>query len=403
MPRIDFFKPLKREADTKMLLLVADGLGGLPRQRGGETELETADTPNLDRLAAEGICGLLDPVSPGITPGSGPAHLSLFGYDPVKHNVGRGLLAALGVAFPIQHGDVAARINFCTVDDDGRVTDRRAGRIANEVNEKLVEKLRRSVAVDGVESFIETVKEHRAVVIFRADDLYDELNDTDPQATGEKPHVIVAGDDKSGKMAHIASEFIGQAAKALASDHPANMILLRGFARFEQFPTMKEVFGIRAAAIAAYPMYRGVAKLVGMDVIECGQEPEDEVEALKRGFDKYDFFFFHYKKTDSRGEDGDFDGKAKEIEHLDSLLPSIWKLNFDVIAVTGDHSTPAVLKSHSWHPSPLILWAEHERRDGCVSFGETQCALNGGLGRHPAVDLLPMMLACAQRLEKFGA
>lgn len=402
MPGIEFFENLKRESNTRMLLLVADGLGGLPLERGGKTELETAITPNLDKLADEGICGVLDPIGPGITPGSGPAHLALFGYDPIRFNVGRGLLAALGVGFPIEPGDVAARINFCTVDDAGLVTDRRAGRIGNDVNRKLVEKLG-AISIDGVQVFVKTVKEHRAVVIFRAPDLYDELNDTDPQATGRKPHAIRAKDEQSKKMAGIAAEFVQQASKLLADEHPANMLLLRGFARYEKFITMEEAFGIRCGAIATYPMYRGVAKLAGMNVVDCGPEPEDEVAALKESFASFDFFFMHYKKTDSTGEDGNFDAKVKEIEHLDSLLPDIRALGFDVIAVTGDHSTPAKLKSHSWHPSPLILWSNNERGDGCTRFSETDCATKGGLGRLRSTDLMPIMLANADRLEKFGA
>ena len=400
---MDFLAPLKRKADTKLLMLIADGLGGLPRTPGGLTELETARTPNLDRLAKEGTCGLLDPVSPGITPGSGPAHLALFGYDPITCNVGRGLLGALGVGFPIQHGDVAARINFCTVDAHGRVTDRRAGRIATDVNQRLVQKLRKAVELQGAEFFLETEKEHRAVVIFRGAELHDALNDTDPQVTGVKPHEVIAADEKSKKMAKIAQDFINQAAKALANEHPANMLLLRGFARSEKFRSMQEIYGITCGAIATYPMYRGVAKLVGMDVIECGPEPEDEVEALKGSFATYDFFYVHYKKTDSRGEDGDFDAKVREIEHFDSLLPAIRELKFDVIAVTGDHSTPAVLKAHSWHPCPVVLWSKYERTDLCDAFGETQCATRGALGRHPSTHLMPLMLANAMRLEKFGA
>ena len=403
MPDMDFYKTLKRKADTKMLLLVADGLGGLARKPGGLTELETAKKPNLDKLAAEGTCGLLDPISPGITPGSGPSHLALFGYDPIKCNVGRGLLSALGVAFPLEHGDVAARINFCTIDKQGRVTDRRAGRIATEVNSRLIEKLRKNLKVDGAQIFLEPEKEHRAVVVFRGKDLYDNLNDTDPQATGVKPHDVQAADPKSEKAAKVVREFLKQVQTILADDHPANMMLLRGFARHERFVTMEEVFGIKCAAIATYPMYKGVAKLVGMDVLDCGPEPEDEVEALKKNYDKYDYFYLHYKKTDSRGEDGDFDAKVKEVEHFDSLVAPIRTLKFDVIAVTGDHSTPSLLKAHSWHPCPLILWSPYERRDTCERFGETECAARGGLGRMPSMHLMPIMLACAQRLEKFGA
>ena len=402
MPDMDFYRALKREAKTKMLLLVADGLGGLANAPGGKTELETANTPNLDKLALEGTCGLLDPVAPGVTPGSGPAHLALFGYDPIGCNVGRGLLGALGVGFPIQHGDVAARINFCTVDSDGRVTDRRAGRIPTEKNRELIEKMR-NIKVKGAQIFLETEKEHRAVVVFRADGLYDRLNDTDPQVTAAKPHEVKAADENSEKTAKIVREFLAKVAETLAGDHPANMILLRGFARHEQFVSMQDVFGIKCAAVATYPMYKGVAKLVGMDVLDCGPEPEDEVEALRKNFDAYDFFYMHYKKTDSRGEDGDFGAKVKAVEHLDTLIAPIRQLKWDVIAVTGDHSTPAVLKAHSWHPSPLVLWSKNERTDTCERFGETECAAKGGLGRLPSTALMPIMLANALRLEKFGA
>ena len=402
MPDMDFYKSLIRKADTKMLLLVADGLGGLAREPGGKTELETANTPNLDKLAREGTCGLLDPVSPGITPGSGPAHLALFGYDPITCNVGRGLLSALGVGFPIAHGDVAARINFCTVDADGRVTDRRAGRISTEKNRGLIAKMRK-IAVKGVEIFLDSEKEHRAVVIFRGEGLYDGLNDTDPQAVGVKPHDVKAADKKSEKTAKIVRDWLDKVARTLADEHPANMVLLRGFARHEAFVSMEALHGIRCGAIATYPMYKGVAKLVGTHVVECGQEPEDEVEALKKSFGDYDFFYVHYKKTDSRGEDGDFDAKVNEIEHFDALVAPIRELKFDVIAVTCDHSTPAVLKAHSWHPCPLILWSKYERADACERYSELECATKGGLGRLASATLLPLMLAAAMRLEKFGA
>ena len=402
MPDMDFYKSLIRKADTKMLLLVADGLGGLAREPGGKTELETANAPNLDKLAGQGACGLLDPVSPGITPGSGPAHLALFGYDPITCNVGRGLLSALGVGFPIKHGDVAARINFCTVDAEGRVTDRRAGRISTEKNRELIAKMRK-ITVKGVEIFLDSEKEHRAVVIFRGEGLYDGLNDTDPQVTDVKPHDVKATDKKSEKTAKIVRDWLDKVARVLADEHPANMVLLRGFARHEAFTTMEELHGIKCAAIATYPMYKGVAKLVGMDVIECGQEPEDEVEALKKNLANYDFFYMHYKKTDSRGEDGDFEAKVKEIEHFDSLVAPIRELKLDVIAVTCDHSTPAVLKAHSWHPCPLILWSKNERSDACDRYSELECATRGGLGRLPSTALLPLMLAAAMRLEKYGA
>ena len=388
--------------DSKVVLMILDGLGGLPAEPGGKTELETATTPNLDSLARGGICGLHQPIGAGITPGSGPAHLSVFGYDPIKHQVGRGVLAALGINFALTDGDVAARGNFCTVDADGVITDRRAGRIPTEKNKELCEILRR-VEVPGVEVFVETVKEHRLLLVLRGEGLNGAVNDTDPQAVGKKPLDPTASNPAAEKTASLVKRFLAGAADVLSDKAPANMITLRGFAQRPTWPGLGEVWGVSTAAVAAYPMYKGVAKLVGMDVIDTGTELEEEFDTLIERWADYDFFYFHVKPTDSAGEDGDFDRKVSIIERVDKQIPRLMKLKPDALIVTGDHSTPAVMKSHSWHPVPALIWSELCRPDSVQVFGESAC-VNGGLGcRFPAVDLIPIAMANAGRLEKFGA
>jgi 2,3-bisphosphoglycerate-independent phosphoglycerate mutase len=383
-------------------LLVMDGLGGLPMEPGGLTELETAHTPNLDRLAAHGICGLHQPVAPGITPGSGPSHLALFGYDPIKYQVGRGVLSALGIDFDLKANDVAARGNFCTLDDNGRVADRRAGRIPTEKNEELCALLHQ-IRLPGVEVFVETVKEYRLLLVLRGDGLSGELSDTDPQEIGEEPLEPKPLSAEAEETANLVQEFIDRARQILADHHPANMILLRGFSQLPDWPSFEKAFGLRAAAIAAYPMYRGVAKLVGMDVLTTGVSVGEELETLEAHWKDYDYFFFHVKPIDSAGEDGDFDRKVRLIEEVDAAVPRLLALEPDVLLVTGDHSTPSLLKYHSWHPVPVLLWSRHCRTDGVDRFGERAC-MAGGLGpRIPAVDLMPLALANAMRLEKFGA
>jgi 2,3-bisphosphoglycerate-independent phosphoglycerate mutase len=397
-----FLKPLLKSADTKIILLVMDGLGGLPREADHKTELEAAHTPNLDTLAAEGICGLQQPVLTGITPGSGPGHLSLFGYDPIKYQVGRGVLAASGIGFDLHEKDVAARGNFCTVDPNDRITDRRAGRISTETNQELCGLLR-TIKIPDVEVFVETVKEHRFLLVLRAEGLDDALLDTDPQEVGKRPFPSKATSPKAKYTASIVKQFLDQAHELLHDHHPANMVLLRGFSQKPRWPTFQESFGLTSAAIAAYPMYRGLAKLLGMTVLQTGSTVEDEVSTLEDHWSDYDFFYLHVKATDSSGEDGDFERKVHVIEEVDRYLPRIRDLKPDVIIVTGDHSTPAQMKFHSWHPVPVLFWSSHCRTDGVTQFGERAC-ITGGLGpRFPGMDLLPLALANADRLEKFGA
>ncbi|HUT37445.1 MAG TPA: 2,3-bisphosphoglycerate-independent phosphoglycerate mutase [Planctomycetota bacterium] len=405
MELLNVLKRLRQKPQGKIILIVFDGLGGIPREPGGPTELESARKPNLDALAGEGTCGLLDNVLPGLTPGSGPAHLSLFGYDPLIFDIGRGLLGALGIGFPIQPGDLAVRVNFCTTDPaTGFVTDRRAGRIATETNEKLVAMLNAAVSIPGCEVFVRTEKEHRACVVFRADGLYDAIAETDPQTTGkEPPRLAAALDARSEKAAGFGAEFARQAAEVLKDQHPANNLLMRGYARFEKIPLLTETYDLRFAAIATYPMYRGVANLVGMDILpDAGDTMESEFACLARHFADYDFFFLHIKKTDSYGEDGNWDAKVHVIEEADALIPRARALDPAVLCVTADHSTPCVLKAHSWHPVPVAVWARWGRPDSVPVFSERACA-GGGLGRMRGIHLMPILVAHALGLEKYGA
>jgi 2,3-bisphosphoglycerate-independent phosphoglycerate mutase len=397
----DTVRDLATKTGTRIVLLVLDGLGGLPREPGGATELETARTPNLDALAARSECGLHLPIGFGITPGSAPGHLSLFGYDPLACPIGRGVVAAMGIGFPMQAGDVAARLNFATLDAAGAISDRRAGRIPTEKCAELCGLLK-AVKIKGVEVFVQPVKDYRAVVVFRGKGLSDAVADTDPQASGVPPLDPVAADEKARHTAEVAKEFVALARKILASQKPANGILLRGFAELPHIPSMKDLFALDPVAVAVYPDYKGVARLVGMEAIEDLADLDAQAKALAAAWPKHDFFFVHHKYTDSRGEDGDFDAKVKEIEKVDAFLPRILELKPDVIIVTGDHSTPAVAKAHTAHPVPFLVSAAGVRPDGVKKFGERECA-RGTWGIVPGTRLLPIALSLAGKLKKYGA
>jgi 2,3-bisphosphoglycerate-independent phosphoglycerate mutase len=397
----DLMRRLHVKNSTKIVLVVADGLGGLPRQPGGRTELETAHTPNLDALATAGVLGLSTPVLPGITPGSGPGHLGLFGYDPLQFQIGRGVLEALGIDFDLGPNDVAIRGNFCTLDAAGRITDRRAGRIASDIGARLCSKLDQ-IRIPGVEVFVRPVKEYRLVVVFRAAGLGGSVEDTDPQKTGVPPLDPVPRDAASQKTAEIARQFLKTAREVLKNDAPANFFTMRGIDKKPHIPTFEEIYGLRAGAIAVYPMYRGLARLVSMQVLDAGQTLDDQCSRLEKSWNDFDFFFVHFKYTDSTGEDGNFAAKVEKIEQLDAVIPRITALKPDVLVVTGDHSTPSKLRSHSWHPVPVLLAADSCRTDACTSFGESQC-LSGGLGQFQAKHLMSLAMAHAGRLEKFGA
>ncbi len=397
----DLTRRLQCPSQSKIVLYVADGLGGLPLQPGGKTELETAHTPNLDALAQRGVCGMSIPVLPGIAPGSGPGHLGLFGYDPLKYDIGRGVLEALGIDFSLTDKDVAVRGNFCTVDGNGIITDRRAGRVSSEIAAKLCAKLD-TIKIPGVEVFVRHVKEYRLVIVIRGEGLGGHVDDTDPQRTGAAPLAPVGADPASQKTAAILAEFLRQAAEILKNDAPANFLTMRGIAKMPPIPRFEEVYGTRAAAIAVSPMYRGLARLVGMDVLDAGSTLDDQMKCLESNWSKYDFFFIHFKYTDSTGEDGNFDAKVKRTEEFDSGIPRITALKPDVILITGDHSTPAKMKSHSGHPVPTLLAAENCRFDGSKSFGESACRV-GELGMFEAKYLMLHALSHAGRLDKYGA
>jgi 2,3-bisphosphoglycerate-independent phosphoglycerate mutase len=397
-----FLQKLIEPAQTKIAMIIMDGLGGLPLEPGGKTELETACTPNLDQLASQSALGLTIPVAPGITPGSGPGHLGIFGYDPIQYEIGRGALEALGVDFELGPDDVAARGNFCTVGLDGRLIDRRAGRLPTEQSSELA-KMLRAIQIEDVEFFVETVKEHRFAFVMRGPGLNDNLSETDPQKINVLPLPVRAHDKKSQKAARIANQFVEEACHRLDGCQPANMVLLRGFAKFPAIPSYGELFGLRAAAIAVNGMYRGVAKLVGMQPVKVeGDSLDAEFSALEKNWNDFDFFYLHVKKTDTAGEDGDFSRKVRVIEEVDALIPRLMALNPDVVIVSGDHSSPAVMHSHSWHPVPTLLYSALVRPDGICKYGERACA-HGSLGVLPAKDIMPIAMANARRINKYGA
>ena len=396
-------RELSVKTDSKIVLLVVDGLGGLPMDAGGDTELEAADTPNLDALAARSDLGLSRPVAAGVSPGSGPGHLGLFGYDPLRFQVGRGVLSALGVGFDLRESDLAARINFATLDDSGRISDRRAGRIPSEKGEELVALLNEKVQMDDAEVFITHEKEYRAVVVFRAGGLSGDLSDTDPQRVGLEPLPVDPGDDspEARKSASLATTFIHRANEVLRDQHPANTVLLRGFGMHPALPSFEDAYKLDAAAIASYPMYKGLARLAGMELLKEGEGIAGEFETLKDNWDAHDFFFLHVKPTDAAGEDGDFGRKASVIEEVDALIPGLLDLGPDAVAVTGDHATPAKMKSHSWHGVPVLVSSPYTLPTA-DAFGERACA-GGTLGTFPAEEIMGYLMGHALKLNRFGA
>ena len=397
-------RELSVETDSKIVLLVVDGLGGLPMDpSGGQTELEAASTPHLDALAARSDLGLSRPVAAGVSPGSGPGHLGLFGYDPLRFQVGRGVLSALGVGFDLGRDDLAARINFATKDEEGKISDRRAGRIPSEKGEELVDLLNENIELDGVETFIMHEKEYRAVAVFRGEGLSDALADSDPQRTGLDPLPVepTDGSPEAERSAKVANAFVERADEILEDQHPANTVLVRGFGKHPALPPFEETYKLDAAAIAGYPMYKGLARLAGMQLLKEGEGIAGEFETLKAGWEGHDFFFLHVKPTDAAGEDGDFGRKASVIEEVDAQIPGLVDLGPDALAITGDHATPAKMRSHSWHGVPLLLHSPYTLPTA-ESFGERSCA-GGSLGVLQAEEIMGYLMGHALKLNRFGA
>ena len=401
MIEFEHMKKISRTSPSKIVFLIIDGVGGLPHPESGKTELESARKPNLSRIARDSLCGLIDPISPGITPGSAPGHLAIFGYDPVKYNIGRGVVEALGIDLELKPEDITARGNFCTVDDRGIIIDRRAGRVPTDKSTELCRSLN-NIAINGAEISVSPVKEHRFVLILRGEALSPELADSDPQQAGLAPKKIEALSPQAQRTAEIANEFVSQARSLLRGETPANMVLLRGFSRYPDIPSIPEIYKLKPAAIATYPMYRGLARVVGMQMLPSGESMTEQLNSLHRYYTDYDFFFIHFKNTDARGEDGNFRAKVQAIEELDDALPSLLSLDPEVLIITGDHSTPATLAMHSWHPVPFMLRSRWCRSDNVTEFSEKAC-LAGGMGRFPATEIMPLAMANALKLDKFGA
>lgn len=396
--------PLVQKNTTKIILIVLDGVGGLPVN--GVTELERANKPNLDKLAQLSACGLHLPVGYGLTPGSGPGHLGLFGYDPIEFQIGRGVLEALGLGIELKKTDIAARCNYATI-KDGLIVDRRAGRIATEKSKKLTEMLQKEIpSIGNVKVILAPGKEHRFAAILRFPEQLKpdaaSISDTDPQKEGLQPLKPTPLSESAALISKTIERLIQRTQEILINEEKANFILMRGFSCLPDIPTFEEAFGLKSLAIAVYPMYRGLAKLIEMEAPAIEGRVSDEIEFMKSNYNEYDFFFLHIKKVDSYGEDGNFEGKVAEIEAFDRLLPEILKLKPDVLIITGDHSTPALMKSHSWHPVPVLLYSPFVLGRTSNAFTEREC-LKGELGIFPTFNLLPLALANSLRLKKFGA
>ena len=389
--------------DNKIIFIVLDGLGDIPNPSFGlQTPLEAAKKPHLDRLATKsGVLGRIIPVDTGVTPGSGPGHLSLFGYDPVVYEIGRGVLEVLGLNMDLRDGDLAARANFCTV-RDGLVVDRRAGRIPTEETERLCAMISDNVKeIEGAQVIIKPGKSHRFAVIFRGAGLNDGLTDADPHKEN-KPFVYTAAKIKEAEAsARVVNGFIKKVTDLLKDEPVANSALLRGFSQKPDIRPFTGKYRMKALAIATYPMYRGIAKVLGMDVVAEPVDYEDSMRILKDNYNNYQFFFFHIKETDLAGEDGNFEEKTKAIENADRIINDIYSLNPQALIVTGDHSTPCSLKGHSWHPVPLLIVTKTGETDGLV-FHEKNC-IQGSVGTIYSKELMSLALAHGTRLDKYGA
>lgn len=408
MQQIELLSSLSIKNDKKIVFFIIDGLGGAVHPKTGKTELEVAQHPNLDKLAQESLCGLAVPVDYGITPGSGPGHLALFGYDPVKYLIGRGVLEVLGLGMELTENDLAFRGNFATIDTNGVIVDRRAGRIPTEETVRLVGKIQENLSnIDGVEVLLKPGKEHRFAGVFRHPSLQEDITENDPHKEGYKPHEIkpLLDTENAKFTAQIVNKFIAEVAKLLRDEPKANYVLLRGFAKYPNIPKMQQIYKLNPVAIAVYPMYKGLAQVVGMQIIHGCETILDEINKLKELFNHpYDFYYVHIKDTDKLGEDGNFDGKVKMIEEIDKLIPEVLSINPDVLVVTGDHSTPSVNKAHSWHPVPVAIWSKDPPtpKNNVNRFTEQEFS-RGMLGIVYMTKILPLAMAYAGKLDKYGA
>jgi 2,3-bisphosphoglycerate-independent phosphoglycerate mutase len=394
-----------KKNNSKIVLLVADGLGDIPSPKlENKTPLEYAHTPNLDKLASQSALGRMYPVLPGITPGSGPGHLGLFGYDPLNTIIGRGVLEAVGIGFELKSGDVAARCNFATLNDKGLIVDRRAGRIPTEKTIELCNLLKEIKEINGVEIIIKPGKGHRFVTIFRSkeQEIGASINDTDPLNEGKPPLIAEGENPPSQFLAGIVNQFFTIGHELIKDKVPANAFLMRGFASKPKIPSLRDKYLLESAAIAAYPMYRGIASLLGMTLLPSSDSIASLFETYIQFRKKYDFFYIHVKGTDQAGEDGDLESKIDCIEKIDQGLSILLENKPDVLAITGDHSSPCAMRSHSWHPVPILIHSDFCGADPIYQFHENACN-NGSLGFFESKYLMGLLLANSKRLDKYGA
>ncbi|MEZ5332897.1 MAG: 2,3-bisphosphoglycerate-independent phosphoglycerate mutase [Thermoanaerobaculia bacterium] len=405
MEHLALLSRLARRNAEKIVLLVLDGVGDLALADQPRTALQAASTPHLDALAAGGSVGRIVPVTWGITPGSGPGHLALFGYDPRDdaYDIGRGVLEAMGLGLTLDSRSVAARANFATADAEGRLTDRRAGRIPTEENRRLCARLRDALStVEGTEVSVEPGEGHRFVLLLHGDGLSDAVADTDPQKLAVPPREAQATAPEGEATAALVRRTVEIMEEALAGEPQANRVLLRGFSKPPHVPSFGELYGLTAGAFAGYPLYRGVAAACGMEVVECGKQPDELFARVAERWNDFDYLFLHVKQTDAAGEDGDLEAKVEVLERVDAALPTLLELAPDVVAVTGDHSTPAPMKAHSWHPVPVLISGARAYVDAVDRFDET-AAIAGHLGTFPSRHLMGLLLAHAGKLAKYGA
>ena len=406
MPRhLDLLARLAKPAESKIVLLVLDGVGDLANAAQPKTALELATTPNLDALAARSSLGRIVPVATGVTPGSGPGHLALFGYDPAhaEYDIGRGVLEALGLGIPLGPDDVTARGNFATANPYGELTDRRAGRIPTEECRRIAAKLNEALAIFREPKFeVVPGEAHRFVFVARGSGLSAAIDDTDPQALGVQPLPARALAPEAEEAASLVRSAVLAIEKAIADEPKANRVLLRGFSKLPHLPSMERLYQMRLGAFAGYPLYRGVASACGMEVVPCGKRIGEILDTVAARWSDFDFFFLHVKQTDQAGEDGDLAAKTAVIEEVDRELPRLLALGPEVVAITGDHSTPAPMKAHSFHPVPLLVASPLAFADDARRYDERE-AVRGHLGTFPSRDLMGLLLAHAGRLEKYGA
>ncbi|ENN96071.1 cofactor-independent phosphoglycerate mutase [Methanocaldococcus villosus KIN24-T80] len=404
----------------KIIIFIIDGLGDRPNEKG-ETPLKIAKKPTMNRIAEEGICGLMNAIDIGIRPGSDTAHLAILGYDPYKVYTGRGPLEAFGLGLDLKEGDIAFRCNFATVDDNFIVKDRRAGRLDFETA-KILEKEIDGLEIDGVKVIFRS-KGYRGALVLRGEGLDYMVTDADPHKDNVKVEEVKPLRKEAEKTAEILNKLLKIIYNKL-KDHPvnierekkglppANIILPRGAGIVPKVEKFYEKYKMKGAVICGTALIKGIGKMLGLDVIEvegANGTPNSNImgkaKALLNNLDKYDFFLINVKAADEAGHDGKFELKKEIIEKIDNMLSYIFEnINKDSVyfVLTGDHSTPIEVKDHSADPVPIVIWGKSVRKDDVKEFDEFACA-KGGLHWIKGEHVMRILLDLTNRNEKFGA